>query len=96
MDVKELCKIYKNAAVQEQYINESNRTLECMTYRNDRAMEFDKFVAKFVEAFDNLEKHERSMHNDDVVDIIFKNMTNPDQCKYVTALKVQFQRQPKE
>ena len=63
--------------MQEQYINEAKRTLESMTYRNERAMKFEKFVAKFVKTVDDLEKYERGMHNADVVDLIWKKMTNP-------------------
>ena len=59
-------------------------------------MKFEKFVAKFVKAVDDLEKYERGMHNADVVDIIWKKMTNPDLSQYVTALKVQSQRKPRE
>ena len=88
MDVKELCTRYDNVAMQEQNINEAKRTLESMTYRNERAMQFKKFVAKFVKAVDALYKHDRSMHNADVVDLIWNNMTNPDLSQYVTALKV--------
>ena len=36
------------------------------------------------------------MHNGDVVDLIWKKMTNPDLSQYVTALKVQFQREPRD
>ena len=49
-----------------------------MTYRNERAMNFEKSVAKFVKEVDDLEKYERGMHNADVVDLIWKKMTNPD------------------
>ena len=78
--------------MKEQYINEAKRTLESMTYRNERAMKFEKFVAKFVKAVADLERFNRGMHNGDVVDLIWKKMTNPDLSQYVTALKVQFQR----
>ena len=36
------------------------------------------------------------MHNGDVVHLIWKKMTNPDLSQYVTALKVQFQREPRD
>ena len=96
LDIKLLHKRYENAAMQEQYINEAKRTLESMTYRNERAMKFDKFVAKFVKAVDDLEQFNRGTHNGDVVDLIWKKMTNPDLSQYVTALKVQFQREPRD
>ena len=39
---------YEYAAMYEQYINEAKKTLEKLTYRNERALNFEKFVAKFV------------------------------------------------
>ena len=50
----------------ERYINKSKRTLETLTYRNERALKFEKFVAKFVKAVDELDKRNRGMHNVDV------------------------------
>ena len=66
-----------------------------MTYRNERAIFFEKFVAKFVKEVDDLERFNRGMHNGDVVNLIWKKMTNPDLSQYITALKVQLQREPR-
>ena len=60
--------------MQEQYINEAKKTLNSMSYRNERILKFDKFVAKFVKAIDDLEKYERGMHNADIVDLIWKKV----------------------
>ena len=57
-------------------------------------MKFEKFVAKFNQAVDELEKHNRGLHNADVIDIIWKKIMNPELSQYVTEFKVQFQRQP--
>ena len=65
-----------------------------MTYRNERALKFKKFVAKFVKAVDELDKRNQGLHNADVVDMIWKKVTNPELNQYVVALKVQFQREP--
>ena len=92
LDVKSLRKRYKNAAMQEQYINEAKRTLKSMTYRNERVMKFETFVDKFVKAVDNLERFDRVMHNTDIVGLILKKMSNHDLSQYITSLKVQFQR----
>lgn len=94
-DVQALQGRYENPAMQEQYVNEAKRTLETLTYRNERAMTFEKFVAKFVKAVDELDKRHRGMHNADIVEMIWKKMTNPELSQYVVALKVQFQRQPR-
>jgi hypothetical protein len=95
LDIKALRGRYENAAMQEQYINEAKRTLETLTYRNERALKFEKFVAKFVKAVDELDKRNRGMHNADVVDMIWQKVTNPELNQYVVALKVQFQREPR-
>jgi hypothetical protein len=95
LDVKALRARYDNAAMHEQYVNEAKRTLEHITYRNERAMKFEKFVGMFVKAVDELDKYNRKMHNEDVVDLVWKKMTNPELSQYVTALKVQFQREPR-
>ena len=79
----------------EQYINEAKRTLDTLTYRNERALKFENFVAKFVKAVDELDKKNRGLHNADVVDMIWKKVTNPDLNQYVVAMKVQFQREPR-
>ena len=95
LDIQSLRDRYENAAMHEQYINEAKRTLETLTYRNERALKFDKFVAKFVKAVDELDKRNRGIHNVDVVDMIWKEVTNPELNQYVDALKVQFQREPR-
>ena len=74
LDIRALRGQYENAAMHEQYINEAKRTLETSTYRNERALKFEKFVAKFVKAFDELDKRNRGLHNADVVDMIWKKV----------------------
>ena len=66
-----------------------------MTYRNERALKFEKFVAKFVKAVDELDKRNRGMHNADVVDMIWNKVTNLELNQYVFPLKVQFQSEPR-
>ena len=58
-------------------------------------MKFEKFVAKFIQELDELEKRNRGLHNADVVDIIWKKMMNPELSQYATSLKLQFKRQPR-
>ena len=70
LDVKSLHKRYDNSATQDQYINKAKRTLESTTYRNERAMKFENFVAKFIKAVDHLEIFNCGIHNVDVVDLI--------------------------
>ena len=95
VDVKALRDRYENASMHEQYIGEAKRTLANISYRNERAMKFEKFVSQFVKSVDELDKRGRGLHNADIVELIWKKMTNPELSQYVTALKVQFQRMPR-
>jgi hypothetical protein len=96
VDIKALRSRYENAAMQEQYVNEAKRTIETLIYRNERALKFEKFVSKFTKSVDELEKRGRGMHNADIVEVIWRKMTNPELSQYIIALKVQYQRQPRD
>ena len=85
---------YENVFMHEQYINKAKRTLETLAYRNEQALKLEKFVAKFVKSVDELDQRNRGLHNADVVDMIWKKVTNSELNQYVVALKVQFQREP--
>ena len=50
LDIQDLRGRYENAAMHEQYINEARRTLETLTYINEQALKYEKFVAKLVKA----------------------------------------------
>ena len=80
----------------EQYVNEAKRNLETVAYRNKQATKLENFVAKFTQAVDELEKHNKGLHNTDVVDLIWTKMMNPELRQYVTSLKVKFQLQPQD
>ena len=67
-----------------------------MTYINEREMKFEKFFAKLVKSVDYLDRFDCRINTADIVDLIWKNMTNPDLSQYVTDLKVQFQREPRD
>ena len=69
LDIQGLRGRYENSATHEQRIKKSKRTLEKLTYRNERALKFEKFVAKFLKAVDELDKRNRGLHNADVVDM---------------------------
>ena len=81
--------------MQDQYVSKAKCTIETIQYRNERAMAFEKFVSKLVKAVDELEKRGRGMHNAEVVEIIWQRVRNAELSQYLTALKVQFQHQPR-
>ena len=88
LDIQDLRGQYENSAMQKHYINKSKRTLETFTYRNEWALKFEKFVAKFVKAVDELDKRNRGLYNADVVHMIWEKVTNPELNQYVVSLKV--------
>ena len=81
--------------MQDQYVSNTKRTIETTQYRNERAMTFEKFVSKLVKAVNELEKQCRGMHDADIFEIIWKRVSNAELSQYPTALKVQFQHQPR-
>ena len=66
-----------------------------ISYRNERAMKFEKFVFQFLKSVDDPGKRGRGLHNTDIVEIILKKTMNTELRQYVTALKVQFQHFPR-
>ena len=94
-DIKALRSRYENVAMQEQYVVKAKRTIETIHYRNERAMTFEKFVSKIVKDIDELEKRWRGMNNAENFEIIWNRVSNAELSQYLTALKVQFQHQPR-
>ena len=79
---------YEHAAMQDMHINEAKKNLVNIAYRNKRAMTFDKFMATFQKANDNLEMYGHGMHNGDIVDLLWTKMVNPELAPYVVSMKV--------
>ena len=90
-DTKVLRNRYENVPIQEKYVSETKRTIDIIQYRNERAMNFKTFVSKLVKTVEEIEKLGRGMHNDDIVEIIYKRVRNAELSQYLTFLKVQFQ-----
>ena len=72
-------------------INEVKKTLANIKYCNERAMTFEKFVATFQKAIDDLEMYGRGMHNGDIVDLLWTKMGNPELAPYVVSVKFHYQ-----
>ena len=88
VDIKALTARYENPAMQDMHINEAKKTLADIPYRNEQAMTFEKFVATFQKAIDDLEMYGRGMHNGDIVDFLWTKMGNPELAPYVVSMKV--------
>ena len=54
------------------HINEAKKTLANISYRKERSMTFEKFVATFQKAIDELDMYWRAMHDGDIVDLLWK------------------------
>ena len=63
--------------MQDMHINEAKKTLANITYRNERAMTFEKFVATFQNDIEDFENYVCGMHNGDIVDLLWTKMGNP-------------------
>ena len=94
-DIKASRSRYENVVMQEQYVSKVKRKIETIEYRNERAMIFETFKSKLIKAVDELDKRGRGMHNADIVEIIWQRVSNAELSQYLTALKVQFQHQPR-
>ena len=69
----------------------AKKTLDHLVYKNERAMSFEKFSATLQKAINDRERYGRPMHNEDVVDLIWMKVCNPDISTYVTTLKAMHQ-----
>ena len=54
-------------------------------------MTFEKFVATFQKAVDNLEIYGSGMHNGDIVDLLWTKMGNSELATYLVSMKVHYQ-----
>ena len=91
VDIKALKARYENPVMQDMHINETKKTLANISYRNEQAMTFEKFVATLQKAIDDLEMYGRGMHNGDIVDLLWTKMGNPELAPYVFSMKVHYQ-----
>ena len=90
VDITELIARYENAATQHMHINEAKKTLANIAYRNEWAITFEKFVATFQKAIDDLEIYGCGMQNGDIVDLLWTKIGNPELASYVVSMKVHY------
>ena len=95
VDYEASCARYDSHASWETRINEAQRTIQTLQYRNERSMSFERFVDKFQRAVDDLETGGRPMHNDDIVDALWPKLLNNEIKEFVMALKVDQARNPR-
>ena len=67
---------YEHIATRQQRINEANKTLELLTYKNKCEMSLKKFSSKLQLAVDTLIDCDRLPHNRDILDMIWEKIQN--------------------
>lgn len=82
---------YDNAASIQQRINEANKSLSILTYKNERALPFERFSQLLKKAVDTLTECNRTPHDGDLVDGLWPRIQNVELAPFVNALKVQYQ-----
>ena len=95
VDMMALRDRYENQATEQERINEANRVLETLVYKNERALTFELFSSKIQGAVDALTQCHRKPHNGDIVDKIWQKIQNSELTSFVEALKVQYSQQPR-
>ena len=56
--------------MQDMYINEAKKTVETLSYKNERDMKFEVFISKFQNAVNILDSYGCTMHTKDVLDLL--------------------------
>ena len=92
IDIEALRVRYHDPAMQDMCINEAKTTLETLSYRNERAMKYEVFNCKFQNAVNILDSYGRTMHNEDVVDLLWKNFKYAELSMFVASIKVNYRR----
>ena len=81
---------YENQATNQERINEANRILDTLAYKNERWLTFELFSRKTQGAVDALVDCNREPHDGDIIDKLWKKIQNPQLSSFVEALKVQY------
>ena len=92
IDIKALRAWYHNPEMQYMYINEDKKTLDTLSYRNERAIKFEVFISKFQNAVKILDTYGCNMHNKEVVDLLSKKFNNAVLAMFVASIKVNYCR----
>ena len=64
--------------MQDMYISEAKKKLETLSYSNERAVRFEVFNSQFHNAANILDRYGRTMHNKDVVDLLWTKLNNSE------------------
>ena len=74
------------------YINEARKSLETLYYRNGRAMKLEVFNRSFQNSVNILDSYGCTMHNKDVIDLLWKKLNNAELAMFVASIKEDYCR----
>ena len=83
-------------AAHQKTINQAKNRLVSLRYKNERSFSFEKFSSALQKAYDELEEAGRSVNNGDIVDDLWDRIQAPDLQLYVSSLKIEYQRNPRD
>ena len=88
VDILALRARYANKCADDVLGNEAKESFLRLTYKNERAMSFEKFQEQFLKSINDLEKAKRPMNSADIIDAIWEKVQHPGLTEYIAALQV--------
>ena len=87
---------YASDATLQKTINQAKNRLASLRYKNERSFSFEKFLSALQKSYDELEESGRQVNNGDIVDDLWDRIQAPDLQLYVSSLKIEYQRNPRD
>ena len=95
-DILALRERYASNATRQTTINKEKARLSTLRYKNERSFTFERFSSELQKAYDELEVAGRPVINGDIVDALWDRIQSPDLQMYISSLKVEYQRNPRD
>ena len=74
------------------YINEAKKISETLFYSNEKAIKFKVFNSKFQNLVNILYSYDFTMHNKDIVYLLWTKLNNTELSIFVASIKVNYRR----
>ena len=71
-------------------INKARKTLETHSYRNEWAIKSEVFNSKFQNSVKSLDSYGHTMHNKDVIDLLWTKLNNVESIMFVASKRVDY------
>ena len=95
-DILALRERYASDATRQTVINKAKNRLTSLRYKNERSFTFEKFSSELQKAYDELDASGRPVINGDIVDALWDRIQAPDLQVFISTLKVEYQRNPRD